>query len=394
MGTPELLAPAGNFEKLRTAVLYGADAVYLGGQNFGLRAASENFTDQELDAAIKFAHDRNCKVFVTLNSFFHQKDLETLPEFLQYLEALGADAAIVSDLAAVKLITRTSRIPVHLSTQASCNNSQAASFWKDQGVQRIVLGREVSLYEAQSIKEKSGLEIEMFVHGSMCMSYSGNCVISNYTQGRDSNRGGCAHSCRFEYQIEDPSTKQKKNSFFMSSKDLNGIGVLSQYIEAGIDSLKIEGRMKSYHYTGTISKVYREALDYYSLHNSFSKSPREYWDRELEKVSHRSYSEANLLLPAGPDTVYDEREHVDNESQVLGRILEVHSDFLLIEVRSAFEIGDTLELVPFIGAGESVLLTSIKSVLDLEVKRTRPGTTVKIPLIPGAAPYNLLRGLS
>ena len=186
----EILAPAGNLEKLKVAVLYGADAVYIGGQKYGLREASENFTYDEIREGVEFAHQHQSKVFVVLNGFLHDSDLETLPEFLSFLENVGVDAVIVSDLGVIATVRKFSNLEIHLSTQASCLNVEAAKFWKDQGVKRVVLGREVSIPEAALIKRESGLEVELFIHGSMCMAYSGNCVISNYTQGRDSNRGG------------------------------------------------------------------------------------------------------------------------------------------------------------------------------------------------------------
>jgi putative protease len=241
---PEILAPAGSLDKLKVAVLYGANAVYVGGQKFGLRTAAENFTPDELREGISFAHERGAKVYVVLNSFLHDKDLQELPDFVNFLGEVGADAVIVSDLGVVRTVRSLSNIPVHISTQASTLNVEAAKLWKKAGASRIVLGREVSVKEAGKIKREAGIEIEMFIHGSMCMAYSGNCVISNFTQGRDSNRGGCAHSCRFEYSLEGLDTLEKKKAYFMSSKDLEGLRVLPQFIEEGIDSLKIEGRMK------------------------------------------------------------------------------------------------------------------------------------------------------
>ena len=199
---PELLAPAGSLEKLKVAVSYGANAVYLGGQKFGLRSAAENFTIEELEEGVAFAHERNAQVYVVLNSFFHDKDFDTLDEFIKELERLKVDALIVSDPGVISHISKNSNLEIHLSTQASCLNVESAKMWKRLGVTRVVLGREVTVAEAGKIKRESGLEVEMFVHGSMCMAYSGNCVISNYTQGRDSNRGGCAHSCRFDYKLE------------------------------------------------------------------------------------------------------------------------------------------------------------------------------------------------
>ena len=198
---PELLAPAGNLEKLKIAVLYGADAVYLAGPQFSLRAGTDNFSDVELAEGVRFAHDHRVKVYVTLNAFLHDEELAQLPDYIKFLDTCNVDAVIVSDLGVIATVQQYAPLPLHLSTQASCLNQYAAQLWKNLGVQRIVLGREVSINQAQAIRQAAGIEVEMFVHGAMCMAYSGNCTISNYTQARDSNRGGCVHSCRFPYSI-------------------------------------------------------------------------------------------------------------------------------------------------------------------------------------------------
>lgn len=393
---PELLAPAGSLEKLKVAVLYGANAVYLGGQKFGLRSAAENFTIEELEEGVQFAHERNAQVYVVLNSFFHDKDFDSLLEFITELERLKVDALIVSDPGVISFISANSNLEIHLSTQASCLNVESAKMWKKLGVTRIVLGREVTVKEAAKIKKESGLEVEMFVHGSMCMAYSGNCVISNYTQGRDSNRGGCAHSCRFEYKIEgiNPETGNEfsKNNFFMSSKDLEGIRVLPEFIEGEIDSLKVEGRMKSHLYAGTISKVYSEALSYYKEKGDFLSDELKFWEEELNKVTHRAYTEASLVEPAGSDSIYGDREHEINEYAAIGEILEVNEGkYLLVEVRSAFEIGDELEILPFKGRAMKFTMDFIKNVMDEDLPRTKPGSLVKVPFVEGAQKWNLLR---
>lgn len=388
----EVLAPAGNLEKLKVAVLYGADAVYLGGQKFGLREASENFTYDEIREGVEFAHQHNSKVFVVLNGFLHDKDIDELPEFLTFLEGVGVDAVIVSDLGVIATVREFCQIEIHLSTQASCLNVEAAKFWKHQGVKRIVLGREVSIAEAAEIKKQSGLEVELFIHGSMCMAYSGNCVISNYTQGRDSNRGGCAHSCRFGYEIELNEEEKKISAYFMSSKDLEGIRLIPDFVEAGIDSLKVEGRMKSAHYAGTVSKVYREAMDFYIENGHLLTDQIYVWEKELRKISHREYTQASLVTPAGGDSIYDEREHEEKEYQVVGVVQEsVENEFCLIEVRSAFAPGDTLELMPWKGQCVDQYLDFIKDFGDKQVEKTKPGTLVKVPWMKGAEPFNLVR---
>lgn len=324
---PEILSPAGSLDKLKVAVLYGAHAVYVGGQKFGLRTAADNFTQDELREGMIFAHERGAKVYVVLNSFLHDKDLEELPEFVKFLAEIKTDAVIVSDLGVVKTVRAHSSIPIHVSTQASTLNVEAAKLWKNMGATRIVLGREVSIKEAGKIKREAGIEIEMFIHGSMCMAYSGHCVISNFTQGRDSNRGGCAHSCRFEYSLDmGLDTMEKKKAFFMSSKDLEGLRLLPEFIKEEIDSLKIEGRMKSHLYAGTMSKVYSEALDFYRAHGHFLSEDLLSWEAELSKVSHRSYTEASLVDKAGADSIFNERESDSEcEWQMVGTVVSASS---------------------------------------------------------------------
>jgi len=401
MWVPELLCPAGSLEKLKVATLYGADAVYLGGQKFGLRQASENFTPDELVEGIEFAHKHGTQTYVVLNSFLHDKDLDELPEFLHDLEALKTDAVIVSDLGVIETIKKHVKIPIHLSTQASCLNIEAAKLWKKMGVTRVVLGREVTIKEAKRIKEATGLEMEMFVHGSMCMAYSGNCVISNYTQGRDSNRGGCAHSCRFEYSIDflndiknvdSKKAQEMRNAYFMSSKDLEGIRVLEEFIHAGIDSLKIEGRNKSHHYAGTVAKVYSEALSFYKNHGHFVSENIVQWETELRKLAHRDYTTASLIKSADHTSIYNEREHDENDYVVSGVVMEVlpHKG-IVIEVRSAFHPGDQLEIMTFKGETKLIKLDWIKSLSEKSVERSKPGFLVMIPFVEGVERFNIIR---
>lgn len=389
---PEILAPAGSLDKLKIAVLYGANAVYVGGQKFGLRTAAENFTLDELREGISFAHQRGAKVYVVLNSFLHDKDLSELPEFVEFLEDVKADAVIVSDLGVVETVRELSHIPIHISTQASSLNIHSAKLWKKAGATRIVLGREVSVKEAGKIRREADIEIEMFVHGSMCMAYSGHCVISNFTQGRDSNRGGCAHSCRFEYSIEGLDTLEKKKAFFMSSKDLEGLRVLPLFIEEGIDSLKIEGRMKSHLYAGTMSKVYSEALSFYAEHGHFLSDDLVRWEQELNKVSHRAYTEASLITKAGPDTIFNERENAETEWQMVGSVVDASPKAgIVVEVRNAFNQGDELEIIPFRGPAITVRATEIMDLAMKPIIRTKPTTLVRLPYVEGVHSMHLIR---
>ncbi len=390
---PELLAPAGSLEKLKIALSYGADAVYLGGQKYGLRAAADNFTYDELKEGVEFAHKRSKQVYVVLNSFFFDSDFLELLEFVSFLESIKVDALIVSDLGVVDVIASNSHIPIHLSTQASCLNSQSGKFWKDYGIKRLILGREVSIHEAAQIKKATGLEVELFIHGSMCMSYSGNCTISNFTQGRDSNRGGCSHSCRFDYDLIDD--QNKKSSFFMSSKDLNGLSLLDDFVKAGIDSIKVEGRMKGPLYAASISKTYKEALNYYSREQRIDAQKLSYFEQELNKFTHRSYFPGSLDTPAGLDSVFDERDHSKNQTRVFGTIIDVVEDkFFVIDSLTKILPKSSIEILKF---DEGIIKYTIETLRDLndqELESTRPNQLIKVPYIPGVAKNNIVRVLS
>lgn len=391
---PEVLAPAGSLDKLKVAVRYGASAVYVGGQKFGLRTAAENFTLDELAEGVSFAHAHGSQVYVVLNSFLHDKDLIELPEFVKFLEEIKVDAVIVSDLGVVKTVREFSSIAVHISTQASTLNIESARLWKKMGATRIVLGREVSIKEAGLIKREVGIEVELFIHGSMCMAYSGNCVISNFTQGRDSNRGGCAHSCRFEYSLDmGLETKEKKHAFFMSSKDLEGLRVLPEFIKEEIDSVKIEGRMKGPLYAGTMAKVYSEALNFYREHGDFLSDDLIRWEEELGKVSHREYTEASLVHPADESSIFNNREnHNENEWQMTGQVIEASAQAgIVLEVRNAFNQGDYLEVIPFKGSALKLRTDEMMDLMMKPVLRTKPTTLVRLPYISGISPGELVR---
>ena len=386
----ELLAPAGSLEKLKVAVLYGAQAVYLSGQEYGLRAAAENFSWEELALGVAFAHQSGVKVYVVLNGFLHDGDLEQLPLFVQFLDSLAVDGVIVADLGVITLVQAHSNLPIHLSTQASCLSAASARVWQDLGVERIVLGREVTLASARKIKEQVAIELEMFIHGSMCMAYSGNCIISNYTQGRDSNRGGCAHSCRFEYSVQ-LADGTAKNAFFMSSKDLCGIEVLGQYLEAGIDCVKVEGRMKGPLYLATTTKVYAQALAQWQTSPPSSEQVR-YWQEELEKISHRQYSTGSLLAPADHSSIYHQREHETPLYSLAAKVVEVwREEALVVAVKSAFAPGDYVELVRAQGENYRCQLAWVQDLYSGPILRTNPGMLVKIPYISGALSREILR---
>ncbi|MCY6959437.1 peptidase U32 family protein [Clostridium brassicae] len=300
MNKPEILAPAGNLEKLKTAIDFGADAVYLGGSKLNLRALADNFDNETLIEGLKYAHDRDRKVYVTLNVFPHNEDLDGLEDYLRELYEMGVDALIVSDPGIISAAREVvPDLELHLSTQANNVNWKSGLFWHKIGVKRIVLARELSLEEIKEIRQKlpQTCEIEAFVHGAMCMSYSGRCLLSNYMTGRDSNRGLCAQPCRYKYYIVEekrpgeyfPVNEDERGTYILNSKDMCMIEHIPELVEAGIQSFKIEGRMKSSYYVASVVKAYREALD------SYLENPKEYkfkqeWLEYLMKPSHREYS--------------------------------------------------------------------------------------------------------
>ncbi len=399
---PELLAPAGNLEKLKVAILYGADAVYVAGPKFSLRAGTDNFSDVELEAGVAFAHAHDAKVYVTLNAFLHDAELELLPEYVQFLDSCGVDAVIASDVGVIHVIQQHSRLPIHLSTQASCLNQYAATLWKNLGVRRIVLGREVSIEQAELIHKNTGVEVEMFVHGSMCMAYSGNCTISNYTAARDSNRGGCVQSCRFSYSIwEKPKQREAgiaplhADVSFMSSKDLRGLELLPHFIDAKITSLKIEGRMKSNLYVATTVQAYSKALQWFKEEQHVSQQKLLELSAELEKISHRQYTEASLLTPAGPDSIYaysDRTGKHNSAYELTGTVLEVFpGEYITLLVQNPFNNQSILEILTFDGQMIMLPANDLKDVHHQPISVAQPNRLVLLPFVENIHPLNLAR---
>ncbi len=392
---PELLSPAGNLDKLKAAVSYGADAVYLAGQKFGLRSAAENFTRDELEEGVKFAHEHGARVYVVLNSFPHDSDIETLPEFVGEISELNVDGVIASDMGVISVVARNSKLPIHLSTQASCLNEESGLFWKRLGVTRLILGREVSIRDAGRIKRATGLEVELFIHGSMCMAYSGNCTISNFTQGRDSNRGGCAQSCRFSYSLEFDGGQRAMNTYFMSSKDLQGIDLLPEFFKEGIDSVKVEGRMRSPLYAGSISKIYREAIDTYAELKELPIARLKGWHEELVLIPHRESMTGSLDSPADLRSTlntgdFSNRPHYE----YLGLVRKIEpGKYTLIEVRSAFRAGDACELVPFEGAPVALSTDRIFSSIGLPIESAKVNHLVRVPYVAEARVGQFVRKL-
>ena len=364
----ELLAPAGNMEKLKTAFYYGADACYLGGKKFGLRAFSGNFDEKELKEAVDFAHSIGKKIYVTLNIVAHNPDFEGLKEYIEYLDSINVDAVIVSDIGIMEYVKKYSKLQIHVSTQANVTNKHTAKFYADFGATRLVLARELSIAEIKEIKEYvPNVEIECFVHGAMCISYSGRCLLSNYLSSRDSNRGACIQACRFEYSITEKTRKGEsfdiqeddRGTYILNSKDLNMIEHLKEIDEAGIVSLKIEGRMKSPYYVATVVNAYRRAIDNY--YQDKSKPCDKTLVEELEKTSHRRYTTGFYL--GAKDKEYIEDSMPIQSSEFMAMVLEdTNNDgYALIEQRNRFKVGDTLEVLsPTQAFGKDIVVAPMK----------------------------------
>lgn len=366
MKKPEILAPAGSMEKLKFALRFGADAVYLGDSNFSLRAQGKNFGPDELTEAVRYVHDRGKKVYVTVNIYPHEDDLSGLGDYLKFLENVGADAALVSDLGVFSLARQAAPgLPLHVSTQANTLNSAAVNAWAAMGAERVVLGREVSLEELKKIRAATNVELEMFVHGAMCVSYSGRCLLSNFLTGRDANRGSCTQPCRWKYALMEekrpgqyfPVEEDERGTYIFNSKDMALLSYVGQLSELGIDSLKIEGRMKSLHYVATVANTYRRAVDdYFDWRDKFGvqegdkiTNPAEWKPagslyEELEKISHRKYSVG--FLEGRPDAngqVYDTSVY-EQSAEFIGIVLECDEQGnAVIEQRNNFRAGESIE---------------------------------------------------
>ncbi len=344
----ELLAPAGNYQKLKTALYFGADAVYVGGKNFSLRTFADNFTAEELSSAVSLAHELDKKVYVTANIFAKNNDFGLMSEYLQYLESIGVDGAIVSDPGVVYLARKIApKLSLHLSTQANTTNKYSVKFWQELGVVRTVLARELSLAEIAEIRDfVPEMELEAFVHGAMCISYSGRCLLSDYLDGRQSNRGACVQACRWKYEVRAlnatngqsewlPIEEDGKGSFIFNSKDLNMLDHLQELAAAGVDSFKIEGRMKSGYYLATVINAYRRAITEgnYALAQA-----------ELLNVAHRAYTNA-YALGKNSETVNYTDSQSKGDYAYIADVTGFKDGYVYAEMRNRFKKGDVLEIL-------------------------------------------------
>ncbi|MFO1443024.1 U32 family peptidase [Bacillus sp. Bva_UNVM-123] len=349
---PELLAPAGNLEKLKIAVQYGADAVFIGGQEYGLRSNADNFSFEEMKEGVAFAKKFNAKIYVTTNIYAHNENIVGLEEYLLGLKEAGIAGIIVADPLIIETCRRVApEIEVHLSTQQSLSNWKAVQFWKEEGMERVVLARETSAEEIREMKEKVDIEIETFIHGAMCIAYSGRCTLSNHMTARDSNRGGCCQSCRWDYDLyklegdnETPYFTEGDSPFAMSPKDLNLIQSIPKMIELGIDSLKIEGRMKSIHYVATVVSVYRKVIDAYCAEPENFKIKQE-WIDELAKCANRETAPAFFEgVPGVKEQMFGNHSKKTNFDFV-GLVLDYNADtkMVTLQQRNHFKPGQEVE---------------------------------------------------
>ncbi len=402
MQKPEILSPAGDLEKLRYAIAYGADAVYLAGQQFGMRSAAVNFNDQQLREGIAYAHARQVNCYITVNVMPSNQDLQQLPAYLELLQDAGADALIVADVGVIAMARRYApKVPLHISTQTSILNYEAANFWADQGAERIVLARELSLEEITEIRDKTPkhLELEAFVHGAMCISYSGRCLISQYLTGRDANQGACAQPCRWKYTLMEekrpneyfPVVEDDRGTYLYNSKDMCMIEHIPELVNAGINSFKIEGRNKTAYYAAGITSAYRRAVDAYCAKPADFVLPEDI-RAEISKVSHRNYYTGFYFGDTAVGQYYEDSHYI-RDWEVTGMMLSCDAEGnAVFALKNRVFAGDTVELLQPNLAPYPFQIADIRDDAGniLEVAR-HPEMRVHLKLPFQADPFAILR---
>ncbi len=388
----ELLAPAGDLEKLKIALLYGADAVFLGGKAFSLRARASNFTLNDIEEAVQFAHKLDKKIYVTTNIFPHPEDLEGLIPYLKKLETIGVDAIICASSAIIDAALNHTDLEVHVSTQQSITNSKAIEFWAKKGIKRIVLAREVSLDELKTIQSHSTIDTEVFIHGGMCVSYSGKCTLSNTMTDRDANRGGCAHSCRWNYDLFDAQKKVSDDTpFSMGSKDLQAVRYISQLLDLNVASLKIEGRMKSIHYIATVVKTYRKLID--ELTKEIDVDIPRYL-LEIKKAENRLSSKGFMEgLTTLEEQLYNLRSEQPTQEFIgIVQSYDPKTQQVLVEQRNHFKVGELIEVLSPNFEPVSFVVEKMQTI-DGEKRDVarHPKEQLYIPIPMPLSPYDMLR---
>ncbi|MCB5230314.1 MAG: U32 family peptidase [Candidatus Cloacimonas sp.] len=404
----ELLAPAGSFEKLRYAIEYGADAVYAAGKQFGLRAKATNLDEDELAKAVKYVHERGKKIFITANIFANNQDIDEIPPYIDYLSKLGVDAVIASDPGVISIIKETApTLPIHLSTQANTTSWKSAEFWAKQGVSRIILAREVSFAETKEmIKRVPELEYEIFVHGAMCISYSGRCLLSAFLNNRSANRGLCTHPCRWEYTLTEKSrpgeefaiSEDERGTYILNSKDLSLYDKLEEIVSSGITSLKIEGRMKSLYYVANTTRVYKTAIQEYLQ----KRKPDPQLKEELYKISHREYTTAFFDDSELNNTQTYETSGYKRNYQFLGEVVDVESAHTasntqllfdnVVNIRAKFSVGEEIEVIS--PDHQQDVKLKVQAIYDEDgnlITDTKPNTNITLKLDTKLPRYGILR---
>ena len=368
----ELLIPAGSLEVLKTAVRYGADAVYIGGEAFGLRAKAHNFTIPDMKEGIAFAHEHECKVYLTVNVFAHNRDIEGIRKYFRTLREVPVDALIISDpgvfMMAKELLPN---MEIHISTQANNTNYETYRFWYRMGAKRVVSARELSLEEIGEIRKHipEDMEIESFIHGAMCISYSGRCLLSNYFTGRDANQGACTHPCRWKYAVVEekrpgeylPVEEDDRGTYIFNSKDLCMVEYIPEMMEAGIDSFKIEGRMKTALYVATVARTYRKAIDDYKTSPELYRSNMDYYREEISKCTYRQFTTGFYFGKTTEESqIYDSNTYI-REYTYLGMVEQTDTQGrIVLEQRNKFAIGETIEAMLFDGRNQELVVQEIR----------------------------------
>ncbi len=405
MQKPELLAPAGDLEKLKIAVLYGADAVYIGGEAYSLRAKAKNFDKEKMQEGIHFAHQHGVKVYVTANIYAHNADFEGMADYFKEIQEMGADAVLISDLGVFAVAKEAApQLEIHVSTQANNTNYKSAQMWYQLGAKRVVVARELSLKEIKQIRQMipQDMEIEAFVHGAMCISYSGRCLLSNYLSGRDANKGACAHPCRWKYHLVEetrpgeymPIEENERGTYIYNSKDLCMLEHIPDLIKAGVISFKIEGRMKTPFYVGTVIKAYRMAIDdYFESPEKYQKNLPLYM-QEISKASHRDYTTAFYYgKPDGNQQVYTNNTYI-REYDFIGMVKQDSdkNNCAMVEQRNKFSVGEMIEVMPAKGSSFSMKVEHIWNEEGEEiVSAPHPQQMLKIQFSRAVKEFDMMR---
>jgi len=404
MRDTELLIPAGSLDVLKTAVIYGADAVYLGGEAFGLRAKAKNFTNEEIKEGIAFAHERGVKVYITANILAHNDDLAGVEQYFEELKDIRPDALIISDPGVFAIAKRVlPDMELHVSTQANNTNYGTYLFWHQLGAKRVVSARELSLQEIREIRAHipEDMQIESFIHGAMCISYSGRCLLSNFLVGRDANQGACTHPCRWKYSVVEetrpgeymPVYENERGTYIFNSKDLCMIEHIPELVDAGIDSFKIEGRMKTALYVATVARTYRKAIDDYKKDSELYRKNMEWYKEEIGKCTYREFTTGFYFgKPTTDSQIYDSNTYVKNYTY-LGTAEEVREDGCCrIEQKNKFSVGEQIEIMK--PDGRNVLVT-VKGITDEDgntmESAPHPKQVLWVDLGSEVSPYDILR---